>query len=103
ILRGTGAGEFTRELTLGVGSGPWSLAVLDVALDGLTDIVCCNALSQSVTLLRQVIELPATTTTLAFDPGAVVYGQPLHLTASVAPADATGVVEFLDLGVSLGN
>ncbi|MEV7281494.1 Ig-like domain repeat protein [Streptomyces sp. NPDC093111] len=55
------------------------------------------------TAYRNTAPVTATTTTLAASPaGAVVQGTPVRLTATVAPATATGTVRFLDGATPLG-
>lgn len=44
----------------------------------------------------------ATTITVSASPAAPVYAQPLTITTTIAPAAATGTVEFLEAGSSLG-
>ncbi|MEU8758673.1 Ig-like domain-containing protein [Streptomyces sp. NPDC048659] len=57
----------------------------------------------SNTAYRSTAPVTATTTTLAANPaGPVVQGTPVKLTATVAPASATGTVRFLDGTTALG-
>ena len=56
----------------------------------------------SGTSIAQVVKV-ASTTALTATPAAPVYGQAVQLTASVAPATATGTVQFLDGATALGT
>jgi len=53
--------------------------------------------------LNQTVNATPTTTALGAAPASAIYGQPVQLTATVAPGAATGTVNFLDLNVSVGG
>ena len=55
------------------------------------------------TTLSETVNATPTTTTLAASPASATYGQPVQMTATVAPAAATGTVNFLDLNVTIGG
>jgi hypothetical protein len=60
-----------------------------------------NYLGSSATFVQSVKTTSATS--LSANPAAVSFGQPVQLTASVAPASATGTVQFLDGSTLLGT
>jgi hypothetical protein len=54
----------------------------------------CNGVTSAA--LAQTVNKAPTTTAVSASSGSIVYGQNVNLTASVAPAAATGTVQFLD-------
>ena len=60
-----------------------------------------NFNTASSAALAQTVNKTASTTTLSASTGTIVYGQTVNLTASVAPAAATGTVQFFDGGTLL--
>lgn len=99
------SGTATLAQTLPVGTHPLTAVFTPAASSAF-------AASTSTTVSYQVDPQPATTTTtaLAVLPGMPqVYGQPLEMTASVAPTDAAGTFTFLDgttaiqSGVAIGT
>jgi sugar lactone lactonase YvrE len=61
-----------------------------------------NFMNATSSLLSEVVRL-ATSTTVSAPSGSSVYAQPVTFTAAVAPAGATGTVQFLDGTTSLGT
>ena len=54
-------------------------------------------------VLNQSVSLAQTAVTLSSSALSITYGQPVQFTATVSPAGATGTIQFLDGGVSLGS
>ncbi len=99
--RGGGAGQqctgYNCALTAGgggAGSSTWAQSARDVSFG--------NSLGGRGTVRISWVQAPATTTEIASSAGAVVAGQPVTLTATVAPSDApagttpVGSVSFID-------
>lgn len=95
-----GPGEYP---TIGDG-GPATSAFLNspagVRLDSVGHLYVADELNQRI---RQVTFFAPTTTSLTSSLNPANVGQQLTYTASVTPAQATGGVEFLDRGSSLGT
>lgn len=95
-LSATGTAAFTSS-TLAVGNHSITAAYLPAS--GSTDLTSTSAAVKYV--INGVSQ--ATTTALAVSPaGTAAQNTPVALTATVAPAGATGTVQFTDNGVAIG-
>ncbi|HEV3202381.1 MAG TPA: Ig-like domain repeat protein [Bryobacteraceae bacterium] len=87
------------------GSASFSTAGLAAGSHSITVVYAgdanCNAVTSTV-VTQTVNKLPSSTA-LSAGSGTIVYGQSVSLTASLAPASATGSVQFLDGATVLGT
>jgi hypothetical protein len=113
VLRGNGDGTFQAPLNFVGdfhGQQPTAVVAADFNGDGKLDLASTNVLSNDVSVLLNTTPKPvaaapvATSTSLAADVNAAVFGQPVTLTATVTAASgiAVGTVTFLDGSTMLG-
>jgi len=100
IFLGNGDGTFQSQLTFSAGSEPRGIALGDFNGDGKLDVAVTNSNDNNVSIFLQKL---STTTTLSVSPNPSDVGQTVTLTATVAPAIATGTVTFFDGANSLGT
>lgn len=104
IFLGIGDGTFTLAKEYVVSGSPSAVGVADVNGDGFPDIVVADQNGNAVTIL---LNTGGSRVTLTASPNPSAFGQPVTLTAKVAPTlgngAATGTVTFLDNGVSIGS
>ena len=62
-----------------------------------------NYLGSTSPPVTESVGLTATATNLSVTPGSTTYGQPVTMTATVAPSGATGSVNFMDGTATIGS
>ncbi len=103
ILLGYGDATFQSAVNYRAGLNPVALSTADFNGDGRADLAVVNSGSNNVTILLGAAPTLSTVSLVAA-PGTATLGQAITMTATVAPASATGKVTFYDgttiLGVS---
>jgi hypothetical protein len=91
-------------VTIAGGTGAFATATLAVGSQSITAVYSGdgNYGGASSAALTQTVKA-STTTALSANDASIVLGQTVQLTASVAPATATGTVQFLDGGAAIGS
>jgi len=101
IGMGTGAFSVAPGSPFTVGTNPQSVAAADFNGDGRPDLVVANNGSNDLTILSG---LGVSTVSISVSAGSqAVLGQPVTLTASIAPSSAIGIVTFYQDTTILGT
>ena len=87
------------------GGASFTTSTLTVGTHTLTAVYSgdANNLASTSPAASASVGVTGTTTTLGASPTSANFGQQVSLTATVAPAEATGIVTFLDGGAAIGS
>jgi large repetitive protein len=110
-LQATGSVEFMDggnslgTVTLGNGSASISVRAAGSGAHSITASYSGDSQYQSSVsaALSETVNLNATTTSVSASPNPALQGQPVTLTATIAPASATGSIQFIAAGSPIGT